>query len=75
MAIMIPSTPRECTDESMEREIFDALLKLPDDFYVFHSFSTLQIKDNVLKEHETDFVIFNKNLGLLCIEAKAGHIC
>lgn len=74
MAIMIPSTPRECTDESMEREIFDALLKLPDDFYVFHSFSTLQIKDNVLKEHETDFVIFNKNLGLLCIEAKAGHI-
>lgn len=74
MAIMIPSSSRECTDESMEKEIFEAFMKLPDDYYVFHSFSTLQIRGDVLKEHETDFVIFNKNLGLLCIEAKAGHV-
>ena len=74
MAIMIPSTPRECKEESCEKFIFECLTKLPDEYYVFHSFSTLQIQNGVLKEHETDFVIFNKYYGVLCIEAKAGHV-
>ena len=74
MAIMIPSSPRECKEESLEKYIFECLSKLPDEYYVFHSFSTLQIKEGVLEEHETDFVIFNKYYGVLCIEAKAGHV-
>lgn len=71
---MIPSSPSECTDESLEKEMFNSLLKLSDDYYIFHSFKTLQIESGVLEEHETDFVIFNKKFGILCIEAKAGHV-
>lgn len=38
MAIMIPHVPNEFTPESREGEMFESLQKLPDDYYVFHSF-------------------------------------
>lgn len=74
MAIMIPSEPKNCTPESHEIEIYNALKLLPDDYYVFHSLSFLENKSNYLQDHEIDFVIFNKGKGMLIIEAKAGKI-
>lgn len=74
MAIMIPSIPQDFSPESREGEMFLSLQKLPDDYYVFHSFRIIRIEDNTWKENEIDFVIFNRYKGILCIEAKAGNI-
>lgn len=74
MAIMIPTIPQDFSPESREGEMFLSLQKLPDDYYVFHSFRIIKVEDNTWKENEIDFVIFNKNKGLLCLEAKAGNV-
>ncbi len=74
MAIMIPEMAREYDPASLEGVMFDALQKLPEDYYVVHSFKNVYVEDNVLHEGETDFVIFNQTKGLLCLEAKAGAV-
>ena len=65
MAIMIPSIPNDFHPESREGELFISLQKLPDDYYVFHSFRIINIIDNEWKENEIDFVVFNKNYDIL----------
>ena len=72
MAIMCPDTPKEFDKYSFEDLAFSALEKLPDDYYVFHSFSIVNVSEGTIDESETDFIVFNQNLGILCIEAKAG---
>ena len=74
MAIMIPEKPRHFEPASQEGLIFAGLEKLPDDYYVFHSFRITSVKQGILHENETDFVVFNRKKGLLCLEAKAGHV-
>ena len=74
MAKMIPETPREFSPSSLEGVMFDSLSNLPDGYYVFHSFKIVSVKDGVIRESETDFVVFHPEKGLLCIEAKAGHV-
>ena len=74
MAKMIPESPREFTPSSLEGVMFDALSNLPDNYYVFHSYKIVTVKDGVIRESETDFVIFHPSKGVLCIEAKAGHV-
>lgn len=74
MAIMIPHVPNDFTPESREGEMFSSLQKLPDDYYVFHSFRIINIVDSEWKENEIDFVIFNRNKGIICLEAKAGQV-
>ncbi len=72
MAIMIPEKPREFTPESREDLMFAALECLPDDYYVIHSFQINKVKNNnSIFDSEADFVIFNRQRGILCIEAKA----
>ena len=72
MAIMIPEKPRTFKLKSREDIMFDALAKLPDDYYVVHSFQETKIKDgNRIIDAEADFVVFNRTKGLMCIEAKA----
>lgn len=73
---MIPSLgPAEYTDWSHEGEIYYSLSKLPDDFTVIHSYRILEVtRENMLEQREADFVIFNRKLGILVIEAKAGKI-
>ena len=74
MAIMIPSLIEdpEAARIAHEDEIFDALKAIDDNnLYVFHSYKTLDITDSVLHEHEIDFIIFHKDLGLLFMESKA----
>ena len=74
MAIMIPSNPVEFDERSREGEMFESLEKLPDDYYVFHSMKIVEVKNNVLEEHEADYVVFNRTKGILVIEAKAGEV-
>lgn len=74
MAVMIPELPRDYDPLSLEGDMFKALSSLPDDYFVVHSFKNVFVEDNVLHEGEADFIVFNQNYGILCIEAKAGHI-
>lgn len=74
MAIMIPDVPRNFETASLEDVMFKALELLPNDYYVFHSFKMGNVVDNTFYESETDFLIFNKNYGIICLEAKAGQI-
>ena len=74
MAIMIPNRPHTYTPASLEGVMFSSLEKLPDDYYVFHSLKISTVVNNTFHESETDFVIFNKNLGIVCVEAKAGQV-
>ena len=73
MAHMIPSEPKEFDERSHEGIVFEALKKLPDNYYVFHSVETLSITDsNIMTTKETDFLVVNQRLGVLTIEVKAG---
>lgn len=74
MAIMIPKTPRDFTPASQEGTIFEALALLSDEYYVFHSFALTRVKENTVLQEETDFLIFHPAKGILCIEAKSGHV-
>jgi len=74
MAIMLPDMPKTFDPKSREGDMFAALMQLSDDYYVFHSFKINTVENNVVYESETDFVIFNPNLGIICLEAKAGKV-
>ena len=74
MAVMIPAKPIEVPEGSREDEMFVALSNLPDDYYVFHSFVLITNTEGILRESETDFVVFHPGKGILCLEAKAGHV-
>lgn len=74
MAKMIPERPRNFTPESLENIMFDALEKLPESFYVFHSLKIITVENSIIRESETDFVVFSPDFGILCLEAKAGHV-
>lgn len=74
MAIMIPDRPHAFTPASLEGVMFTALEKLPDEYYIFHSLRLSTVVDNTFHESETDFVVFNRRLGILCLEAKAGQV-
>ena len=75
MAVMIPGDGARKHDErSREGAIYSALKRLPDDYYVVHSYDLVRIEDQILRESEFDFVVFCKTLGVLCIEAKAGAV-
>ena len=67
MAILIPEKPHQFDPASQEGLMFDALKLLSDDYYVFHSFRITSVNDNMFRESETDFVIFNRKLGVLCL--------
>lgn len=65
--------PREFEPSSHEDIIYNALRdRLSDEFVVIHSFKYRNRTGRGFVERESDFVIYNKQLGILCIEAKAG---
>lgn len=78
MAKMIPTEgPRDRDgnlQKSREADIYKALSSLPDDFWVLHSYKMVTVKHEELYEREADFIIFHPDLGILCIEAKAGNV-
>ncbi len=74
MAVMIPEIPNPFQAGSLEDVMFEALKSLPNSCMVFHSFRLTDVKDGILKESETDFIIFDRERGILCLEAKAGAV-
>ena len=71
---MYPEKPYECEPNSCEDIMFDCLKKLPDTFYVFHSYKIVNVIDETIRESETDFVVVHPEKGILCLEAKAGKV-
>lgn len=71
---MLPDKPRHFAPQSKEDIMFESLKKLSDDYYVFHSFRVTSITNNTIRENEIDFLIFHREKGILCIEAKAGRV-
>lgn len=69
---MIPPIPKEFDSKSDEGLVFNALKKLPDEYYVFHSVAITTVEDNTLFEREIDFLVAHREKGLLFIEAKNG---
>ena len=59
MAIMIPAKPVDIPEGSREDEMFVSLSSLSDDYYVFHSFVLVTNTEGILRESETDFVVFH----------------
>lgn len=75
MARMYPEFgPREFEEASHEDEIYWALEKLPEEYIVIHSFKYAYQHNFKYQERESDFVIYHKDLGILCVEAKGGNI-
>ncbi len=74
MARMIPDTPKNCTEASREKILFESLSRLDDEYYVFHSFESNHVIQKVWTVNETDFVIFHPQKGILVIESKAGKV-
>lgn len=75
MAKMIPSSgTREHDPRSHEGMIYESLKTLPNDYIVVHSMTLVSVADQSLKENEADFVLFHKDKGLICFEAKAGMV-
>ena len=68
MAHMIPPVPKEYDAKSEEGIVFNALRDLPDDYYVFHSFSPTVVSEGIIYEREIDFVVANQKKGILCID-------
>lgn len=68
----------ECLDDLplSEREVYNFLSKkLNDDFYIFHSVQWAKRSDKWKTTwKENDFIILNKNLGMLVLEVKGGKI-
>lgn len=74
MAYMIPKIPLNYDPWSKEDLMFKSLESLSDEFYVFHSFRIYRERKRGLEEHEMDFVIYNRKLGILVLECKAGRV-
>ena len=74
MARMLPEFPRTLSADSLENVMFEALERLPEEYFVVHSFRLVTVEGGMVKESETDFLVFNPEKGIICIEAKAGHI-
>ena len=74
MATMIP-TDSYFDPASGEKEMFEALKKLPEDYFVFHSYRLVQlIPDKGLNENEIDFLVFHPDYGCLFIECKNSRV-
>lgn len=72
-AHMIPPVPKDFDPASEEGMLFEALKNgLSSDYYVFHSVKVNDIQNKSIVEREVDFVIVNRDRGVLCLEAKNG---
>ncbi len=83
MATIYELTPLEFSQSQGEKDVFAALSKLGDQYYIFYSINWLAEDDALLEklqeekriQGEADFVIFDSSMGiLLVIEVKGGFI-
>ena len=75
MAQMIPQLIEEDNDSFGERQVFEALKKLPDEYTVFHSVRWNDRNEkNTVVYGESDFTVFHPEKGIIVIEVKSGGI-
>lgn len=75
MALMIPQTMEEDNNSFGERQVFEALKRLPDEYTVFHSVRwNDRNKKNTVVYGESDFTVFHPGKGIIVIEVKSGGI-
>lgn len=80
MVHLIPSDRRvdEFSGSSGEKVLYEKFGELSNEWYIFHSIKWSRIKQNrgknkkKFQQSESDFVIFNPNLGILTLEVKSG---
>lgn len=75
MAKIYPTFTDDFHSSLGEYKIFNALKKLPDDWYVLYSLNwNSKLQSGKVQWGEADFVILNRMYGLLVIEVKSGGI-
>lgn len=75
MAQMIPQEIEEDNNSFGERQVFEALKKLPAEYTVFHSVRwNNRNEKNTIVYGESDFTIFHPRKGLIVTEVKSGGI-
>ena len=75
MANIYPKVVNDFHSSYGEFQIFEALKKLPSDWYIYHSLNWQKRSNNgKITWGEADFVIFNRQYGILVIEVKSGGI-
>lgn len=75
MAKVYPTFTDDFHSSLGEYKIFNALKKLPDDWYVLYSLNwNNKLQSGKVQWGEADFVILNRVYGLLVIEVKSGGI-
>ena len=72
---MIPEKPNGFDPASQEDLMFEALKRLDNDYYVFHSLRWNDINEkNTVVWGESDFTILHPQKGMIVIEVKSGSI-
>ena len=75
MAKIFPDVEEDFHNSFGEYKIFNALKKLPDEWNIYHSINWQQRdKHGIIRWGEADFLIFNRNYGILVVEVKSGGI-
>lgn len=75
MAKIYPEIVEDYHGSYGEFQIFESLKQLPNDWYIYHSLNWKdRNKNGRITWGEADFVIFNKNYGILVVEVKSGGI-
>lgn len=75
MAKIYPEIVEDYHGSYGEFQIFESLKQLPNDWYIYHSLNWKdRSKNGRIIWGEADFVIFNKNYGILVVEVKSGGI-
>ena len=75
MAKIYPNVQDDYHGSYGEFQIFQSLKKLPNDWNIYHSLNWKdRSRNGRITWGEADFVIFNKNYGILVIEVKSGGI-
>ncbi|MBQ6482358.1 MAG: NERD domain-containing protein [Anaerolineaceae bacterium] len=75
MAQMIPQMMEEDNNSFGERQVFEALKKLPDEYTIFHSVRwNDRNQKNTVVYGESDFTVFHPQKGIIVIEVKSGGI-
>ena len=75
MAKIYPEIVYDFHNSLGEFQIFESLKKLPDDWNIYYSLNwNSRSKNGRITWGEADFVIFNRQYGMLVIEVKSGGI-
>lgn len=75
MAILIPSDRRneEFNGSIGESQLYESFKKLSDDYIIFHSVRWMK-SINKARFGESDYIIFHKKHGIICLEVKHGGV-